>query len=337
MRKNNHFQQIKIIGLLIFFFAACGGERPTSPQANNKMKTETIATQVPSFNMDSAFFFVKKQTTFGPRVPNSEAHKECGNWLQSTMERFADTVYVQNTRVRAYDGTVLEIRNIIGSFHPEVRKRIMLSAHWDTRPWADRDPDPANHYKPYDGANDGASGVGVLLEIARLLNQHSPAIGIDIVFFDAEDYGQHEQAKNFEPDSWALGSQHWAKSPHKPDYFARFGILLDMVGAADATFKQEGYSLLFAPNIVRNVWDTAQQLGFGQYFINTEGGHIMDDHYYINDIRNIPTINIIDQRIDTPHGFFEHWHTMKDNMDAIDKNTLHAVGTTVLHIIYQEQ
>ncbi len=322
---------------VLFVLTSCGGEQKNEEARDKAEKEEADPPRViPSFNADSAYHYVEKQVSFGPRVPNTNAHRECGNWLQGTLERFADTVYVQNTRVRAYDGTVLQISNFIGSFSPEKRSRILLAAHWDTRPWADHDPDPENHYSPFDGANDGASGVGVLLELARLLSHSSPDVGVDIVLFDAEDYGLHREEQGPDRDSWALGSQHWAQSPHRSDYDARFGILLDMVGAQGATFLHEGYSLLYAPHVVRKVWEIAQRIGYGHFFLNREGGYIMDDHYYVNEIRNIPTINIIDQRSGTPHGFFEHWHTMQDNMDVIDPATLEAVGQTVLTVIFRE-
>ncbi|MFN3555196.1 MAG: M28 family peptidase [Bacteroidales bacterium] len=328
-----HIITLFTIGLLL---NSCSGDRTGNNRqpSSDDSRTTTQVMNIPEFNADSAYHFVAKQVSFGPRVPNTAAHEQCGDWLQKKLTEFADTVYVQRMRLRAWDGTLLNARNLIGSYGPSNRNRILLCAHWDTRPWADRDPDPANHFKPFDGANDGASGVGVLLEIARILNQNPPAVGVDIIFFDAEDYGHHEQARSFEPDSWALGSQFWASNPHKPDYFARYGILLDMVGAYNPTFKKEGYSMMYAPNIVRRVWNIASRAGFGHLFINEPGGHIIDDHYYINEIRGIPTINIIDQRSDTPHGFFPYWHTMKDNMEAIDKNTLHAVGTTVLWVLF---
>ncbi len=301
-------------------------------EADNQVAAPAI--EVPVFNADSAYYFVDRQVAFGPRVPNSNAHQEAAIWLTETMERFADTVYVQETRVRAYNGTILNIRNIIGVFQPELRRRILLCAHWDSRPYADYDPDPEKHYTPIDGANDGASGVGVLLEVARLLSKNTPGRGIDIILFDAEDYGNHRFSDLPDGDNWALGSQYWARNPHRPDYNAHYGILLDMVGAGGATFKREGYSMLYAPDIVRKVWENARKLGYGQLFQNQDGSFITDDHYYINKIRNIPTINIIHQDNTTPHGFFPEWHTTADNMDVIDPYTLKAVGETVLHTIY---
>ncbi len=334
MRRNLIFYFIFGLHVPALMLFACGGNADRGGNASSGDAVEVRRAPAPSFNADSAYYYVAEQVAFGPRVPNTEAHRRAGNWLAETLGRFADTLYIQDTRVRAYDGTVLNIKNIIGAFQPEKRRRILLCAHWDSRPYADYDPDPANHYTPIDGANDGASGVGVLLEIARLLHMQAPDVGVDIIFFDAEDYGRHRFSDRPDADSWALGAQHWARNPHRPDYFARFGILLDMVGVSDAVFKREGYSMLYAPNIVRKVWETAQRLGYGHMFVNRDGGFITDDHYYVNMIRNIPTINIIHQDDTTPHGFFPQWHTLADNMDVIDKYTLQAVGETVVAVIY---
>ncbi len=326
-----------IVFFLIMGLLSCGGSGHKGQPDASMETTQRPAINTPSFNADSAFHYVARQTGFGPRVPNTEAHRQCGQWLTETMERFADTVYVQQTRVRAYNGTILNIKNVIGVFQPDRRNRILLCAHWDSRPYADWDPDPANHYSPIDGANDGASGVGVLLEIARLLQAEQPHVGIDLLLLDAEDYGKHQASGGQDDNTWALGAQYWSRNPHRIDYQANFGILLDMVGAKDATFKKEGYSMMYAPNIVRNVWREAQKLGFSNYFSNEEGGFITDDHYYINTIRNIPTINIIHLDGSTIHGFFPQWHTVDDTLDYIDPKTLYAVGQTVLSVIYQQR
>lgn len=330
--KNNIFPVLLFLVIIPIMLFSCGGG--AAPDSVNRSDIQRV--QPPPFNADSAYHFVTKQVAFGPRVPNTESHRQAGQWLAETLGRFSDTLYLQETRVRAYDGTVLNIKNIIGVFQPDNRRRVLLCAHWDSRPYADYDPDPANHYTPIDGANDGASGVGVLLEIARLISQQAPDIGIDIIFFDAEDYGRHRLSNLPDQDTWALGSQHWARNPHRSDYFARFGILLDMVGAYGAQFKREGYSMLFAPNIVRKVWEAAHRSGYGHMFLKRDGGFVTDDHYYVNTIRNIPTINIIHQDDTTEHGFFPQWHTVDDNMDVIDPYTLHAVGETVLSVIYSE-
>ncbi len=339
---NNHLMSFParkisvLLSMIIALLSSCGGSGQQNPPIVSQSDSPAERVVIPVFNADSAFSFVEKQTLFGPRVPNTEAHRECGIWLAETLGRFADTLYIQDTRTRAFDGTVLNIRNIIGSFQPEKRNRILLCAHWDSRPFADWDEDPARHYEPIDGANDGASGVGVLLEIARHLSQLPTGPGIDIIFFDAEDYGKHEAAVGADGDTWALGAQHWATNPHRSDYQAHYGILLDMVGAENATFKREGFSMLFAPGVVRKVWDTARRLGYGNYFPDREGTYVTDDHYYVNTIRDIPTINIIHLDDGTPHGFFPQWHTTADRMEHIDPASLKAVGQTVLTVIYEE-
>ncbi len=327
---------IPLVLVLLLTVHSCGDAVREEQRAPDRDNARSRAVEVPAFNRDSAYFFVDQQVAFGPRVPNTEAHRKAGEWLAQTLGGFADTLYIQRTRTRAYDGTVLNIKNIIGVFQPEKTSRILLCAHWDSRPYADHDPDPEKHYTPIDGANDGASGVGVLMEIARIISEKSPNVGVDIIFFDAEDYGQHQSITRPDQDSWALGSQHWARNPHRSDYNARFGILLDMVGASGATFKKEGFSMLYAANIVRKVWNIARRQGYEHYFLNREGGYITDDHYYINKIRGIPTINIIHQDETTSHGFFPEWHTTGDTMEVIDPETLKVVGQTVLAVLFSE-
>ncbi len=323
-----------LISLILIIVTSCG--TPEKNSTDTATEKEFEKPDIPNFNSDSAFHYLEKQVNFGPRVPNTAAHKECASYLIKTLSRFSDTIYVQKANVTAFDGTNLEIQNIIGSFNPGNQNRILLAAHWDTRPFADEDPNPENFYTPIDGANDGASGVAVLLEIARQLSKKPIETGIDIILFDAEDYGAHSHHHEQNKESWALGSQYWGINPHISNYYARFGILLDMVGASNATFKHEGYSKYYAPNIVRKVWQTAQRAGYNNYFINDRAGYVIDDHYFINEYRNIPTINIIHQDDSTPHGFFEHWHTTKDNLEVIDKNTLEAVGQTVINVIYED-
>ena len=301
-----------------------------------------------AFNADSAFHFIQMQVDFGPRVPNTEAHRKCAEFLASTLERFGAEVIVQRADLTAFDGTILHAKNIIGSFNPQAEERILLMAHWDSRPFADYDLNPENHRKPILGANDGASGVGVLLEIARIIGERlrepqSPnagaealeARGIDIIFFDAEDYGEPAWAQGLKEDTWALGAQYWSRNPHVENYRAKFGILLDMVGAANAVFLHEQYSMQYASAIVERVWRTAQQAGFGHFFRSQRGGAITDDHLYVNRIAGIPSINIIDFDPRRPKGFFHAWHTVHDDMRNIDRETLRAVGHTVLLVIYE--
>ena len=318
-----------LILVSIFSFLAC-------KQTPQQSKAETRQIAVPSFSSDSAYIYVRRQVDFGARVPNTKAHKECAAYLSATLERFGAQVTEQRVTLTAFDGTALNAVNIIGSFQPEKKKRVLLFAHWDTRPWSDHDPDKQNYNTPVMGANDGASGVGVLLEIARQLGESQSEVGVDIIFFDAEDYGAPENAVTAMQNSWCLGSQYWARNPHVKGYRAKYGILLDMVGAHGATFYREQVSDYFAKTIVDKVWAQAQNLGFGNYFIDQKGGTITDDHLYINQIAGIPSIDIIQYDPHSESGFGHYWHTINDTMDNIDKNTLHAVGTTALHVIYNE-
>jgi hypothetical protein len=310
----------------------------TCTQPSKSVKTEEKLVNVPSFNSDSAYSFTQKQVEFGPRVPNTKAHDKCAVYLSSELKRFGAEVIEQKANLTAFDGTVLKSVNIIGSFNPKAEARVLLFSHWDSRPWADNDSKPENRKKPVMAANDGASGVGVLLEMARLLGKNSTEIGVDIIFFDSEDYGKPESAGG-EPseDSWCLGTQYWAKNPHIPGYTARYGILLDMVGAPKATFFKEQASEYYAGNIVSKVWSQAKSLGFGQYFRDEKGGTITDDHIYVNKIAGIPSIDIIQYDPTSNSGFGTYWHTTHDTMENVDKNTLNAVGMTLMYVVYNEK
>jgi hypothetical protein len=304
-------------------------------------KEETLKT--PPFNADSAFSYVKVQVDFGPRVNNTKAHEKCANYLVKKLKQYCSDVVVQKGQVKAFNGTLLNFKNIIASYNPETNNRIFICSHWDSRPFADHDPDVKKHNTPVDGANDGASGVGILIEIARQLSLSAPAMGVDLILLDAEDYGAPEdQVKDpaHSDDWWGLGSQYWAKNPHKPNYFAKFGILLDMVGASHATFLEDEASMEYAPAIVSKVWSIAGKLGYSDYFLYENGGGITDDHVYINRIMNIPTIDIIHlvrntKRVGT--DFYPYWHTTHDDMTQIDKTTLEVVGKTLMAVIANEK
>ncbi len=320
-----------IMMLALLLFVSC---RP------DKKKDTPIADpqlQAPNFSADSAFNFVKAQTDFGPRVPNSQAHAQCADYLIQQLAQYCDTTMVQSFQSKTYNGTTLNGKNLIGSFAPENSKRIILAAHWDSRHVADYDPDVNKRKTPIDGANDGASGVGVLLEIARQLSQKAPNIGVDIIFFDLEDYGAPDNENAPDGDWWGLGSQYWSNHPHVANYQADYGILLDMVGDANATFRYESFSSRYAQDILAKVWATAYQLGFYNYFIAQPSNAITDDHYYVNTIANIPMIDIIHQDDYTGTGFTATWHTTNDNITHINKNTLAVVGKTVLSVIYSEK
>jgi len=324
--------------LLLWFLSSCTSPstQKSGQQSGSEKKVTVI---VPDFNADSAYAFVKAQVDFGPRVPNTAAHEKCAGYLTGKLKTYCQIVTIQKGTVKAFNGTLLQFQNIIASWRPDSNNRILLCAHWDSRPFADHDPDVKNRKKPIDAANDGASGVGVLLEIARQLNLKQPEIGIDILFFDVEDYGppQEERTQPNTEELWGLGSQYWSKNPHKSGYFAKYGILLDMVGAPGATFLMEGISMQYAREIVKQVWESASRIGYSGYFLTEQGGSITDDHIPINQILNIPTIDIIHQVKNSESGFYPYWHTTKDNLDAIDKLTLKAVGQTLLTVIYEEK
>lgn len=314
---------------------SCGSSKKNSTPAEEASGRTII--QAPAFNADSAYSYIDAQVKFGPRVPNSAAHKACGDYLAAQLERFGAKVYNQYAELIAYDGTILKSRNIVGAYNPETKKRVLLCAHWDSRPYADQDEEKY-HHTPIDGANDGASGVGVLLEIARQIQMKAPGIGIDIAFFDAEDYGIPEFYEGtYKQGTWCLGSQYWGRIPHVSDYKARFGILLDMVGGKDATFFYEDYSARTAHNVMTKIWDMAERLGYGRYFVKEEGGGVTDDHVYVNLYRQIPCVDIIHYDRNGDTGFNSTWHTVDDTMEHIDKATLQAVGQTVMGVIYNEE
>lgn len=317
---------------LLLFVSCQSNEQSTSSQ---KQETQDLF-QNPFYNADSAYVFVANQVAFGPREPNTDAHKKCGDYMVATLQRFGAEVTEQRVQLKAYNNTILDARNIIGSFNPEQKTRIFLCAHWDSRPYSDNDTDAANYHTPVQGANDGASGVGVLLELARLMQQVPPTIGVDIILFDAEDYGRPSFDKSADiGDSFCLGSQYWSRNPHKEGYKPKYGILLDMVGGKNPTFLQEYFSMLYAPDVVKMVWKKAHQLGYQDYFISQPGNPVIDDHYYINKIANIPCIDIIHYSNQT--GFVDTWHTIYDTMENIDKTTLGVVGRVVTAVVYSEK
>jgi hypothetical protein len=326
---------ILITGL--FALSSCSGDqsRPTTQKSPQKAKPQII---VPEFNADSAYHFVQTQVDFGPRVPNTPEHAACAKYLEDKMKEFGAEVQIQKAKVEAFDGTILHIKNIIASYQPEKNNRIMLFAHWDSRPFADHCENEELRDNPILGANDGASGVGVLMEIGRILKNHSIKMGVDIIFFDAEDYGTPDHKDlPYEPDTWCLGSQYWSRNMHELGYYPRYGILLDMVGARGATFYKEQFSVKYAPGTVQKVWNTALKLGYSNYFIMQQGGQVIDDHLYVNRIARIPSINIIQHDPTTASNFGQYWHTHNDNMDVIDRNTLKAVGQTVLTVLFNEE
>ena len=292
----------------------------------------------PDFNADSAYIYLQEQCDFGPRTMNSTAHDKCEKWIIQKFEQYGCKVTTQKATLNGYDGTPLRSTNIMASYNPKATTRIMFCAHWDCRPWADNDPDSTNWHKPIIAANDAASGVGVMIELARILKGSGLELGVDFVCFDAEDYGTPQWFEGEDPgDTWALGAQYFANNLPE-GYAPRYGILLDMVGGVGAKFYREGMSMQYAPAIVKKVWNAARQVGYGSYFPKADGGMITDDHIPINQTANIPCIDVIPYYPDCAQSSFgPTWHTIADNMDNIDKNTLKAVGQTMVQVLFTEK
>ena len=292
----------------------------------------------PDFNADSAYIYLQEQCDFGPRTMNSVAHDKCEKWIIQKFEQYGCKVTTQKATLNGYDGTPLRSTNIIASYNPEATTRIMFCAHWDCRPWADNDPDSTNWHKPIIAANDAASGVGVMIELARILKGSGLELGVDFNCFDAEDYGTPQWFEGEDPgDTWALGAQYFANNLPE-GYAPRYGILLDMVGGVGAKFYREGMSMQYAPAIVKKVWNAARQVGYGSYFPKADGGMITDDHIPVNQTANIPCIDVIPYYPDCAQSSFgPTWHTIADNMDNIDKNTLKAVGQTMVQVLFTEK
>jgi Zn-dependent M28 family amino/carboxypeptidase len=243
--------------------------------------------------------------------------------MTSYLRERADTVeQVPFTHVTAH-GDTLRLTNVWARFQPAASQRILLTAHWDSRPVSERAGDPFARTDPLPGANDGASGVAVLLALADELARTPPAIGVDILLTDGEDWGHDPESFATEVEDMLLGARHFA-STHA-DYRPLFGILLDMVGERDARFTQEQNSLALAPEVVRRVWDAAEELGYGEFFVEQIGPAVNDDHVVLNEA-GIRTIDIID--FDYPY-----WHTPQDTPDKIAAETLGAVGDVLLLLI----
>lgn len=286
--------------------------------------------EIPTFSADSAYSYVKTQCDFGPRIPESEAAEKCGDWIISFLKEKADTVYVQPFSATLWNGKQVSGRNIIASFNPNSTSRVVFASHWDSRMWADKDESAENHHKPLLGANDGASGVGVLMEIARIIKSKTLQQGLDIILFDLEDQGSPSWADTVveEQNDWCLGSQYWAKNLHIPYYSAKYGVLLDMVGYKDLRFTKEQQSMTYASSIMNTVWNIANDLGYSNIFINSMESSVMDDHVWVNHFAKIPMIDIVQN---SPKGsFFPYWHTTKDNIDCISKESLYKVGHVLL-------
>ena len=311
--------------------SACNNNPKPKPAATTQ-QPEAYKQVSPTFNEDSAFYFVEKQVSFGPRVVETPEHKKCGDWLLTEFKKYADNVIEQKGSSTTWDKKKIGIRNVIAQFNPSATKRILITAHWDSRPIADNDPNEVNHTKSILGADDGGSGVGVMLEMARVLKSNKTDIGVDFICLDAEDLGNPDSKFK---DSYCLGTQYWATHLHTPNYKAEFAINLDMVGGKGAKFVWEKNSITYAESTLRKVWEKGVQLGYSDIFYYYQIGEITDDHLYINTLAHIPAIDIIHFNEET--GFPTWWHTVNDNMTNIDRKTLKAVGQSLLEVIYTEK
>lgn len=318
-----------LIGALSFGVQSCNSKNAGS-QSGQEVPSYSQKANIPDFNATVAYQLIQQQVDFGPRVPGTAAQKKCADWLEQQLKASCDTVYRQEATVTAGNGKKLPCINLIGSLNPKAPNRILLLAHWDSRPWADQDKTDPD--KPILGADDGGSGTAVLISLSRIIHQHPlpKGWGIDILLADVEDYGKTAWGDS----SYALGTQYWAKHPQVPNYHAQAGILLDMVGAKDARFPLEAYSTQHAPDVQNAVWKAASQAGYSSYFVYENGGQITDDHVPVNEILKIPTIDIINLPAGSVTGFGSYWHTHQDNMSIIDTNTLKAVGQTLLQYLY---
>ena len=320
---------------LLLLLVSCG---QTQKETNQRDTIDMVP--CPQFVADNAMQYIHAQCALGPRVPGSTAWQACGDSIVKWFSALGLEVTEQKTTVNVYDGTSVPCRNITARLNPENLDRILLCAHWDSRPWADSDADAKNHKTPVPAANDGASGVALMLELARILSQADTiATGIDFVCFDVEDYGTpqwYDGDLESEESTWCLGAQKWCEQAAQDGYQARFGILFDMVGGRGNTFSKEGFSMYYAQPVVELLWHIAQQLGYGHYFPLRDGGTITDDHVNVNRITRVPCIDIVPYYTDGPSSFGPTWHTLSDTPENIDPNVLEAVGQSVLQLIYND-
>jgi hypothetical protein len=271
------------------------------------------------FDADRAFQHLLAQVECGPRVPNTPGHAACRDYLLRELGAVADQVLSQDF-VQEIRGVPLRLSNLIGVFAPDQPTKVLLAAHWDTRPTADMDPNPANRGLPIAGANDGASGVAVLLEVARVLREVGPPLGVILVLFDGEDYGPGI-------DAMFLGSRYYARHllPERPAW----GVLLDMVGDRDLQIPREGYSEQFARPVNDRVWAAARELGRPE-FLDRVGPAILDDHVSLLEV-GVPMIDVIDFSYGPANSW---WHTLEDTPDKCSPASLQAVGQVVLRTLY---
>ena len=273
------------------------------------------------FNGRTALTYIQRQMSFGPRIPNKPGHQQEADWLLAELRARADTVIVQEINHRLRNGEVLHLRNFFARFRPQATERVLFLAHWDTRPMADKSANLAQQRMPVPGADDGASGVAVLLGVADALKARPPASGVDLLFVDGEDYG------DFADTSDVLIGSRWFAAHQPPGYQPLFAVLFDMVGDKDLQIYQEGQSLAFAPEVVQRVWRVAAERGHDRQFIPSVRHTLTDDHVSLQKA-GIHAIDVVD--FDYPY-----WHTTEDTIDKVSAESLQIVGDVAVALIRQ--
>jgi len=283
--------------------------------------------EIPSFNGQRAMDLIITQCAFGPRFPGSDGYLQMKIFLNKFLYPLSDSLYVMDEKIsHPYERRYITLTNYLARFNLDADYRIMIMAHWDTREFADQDLNPENRSLPILGANDGASGVAILLVLAEILHAIPPLnIGIDLLFVDGEDMG-----KSGDPDKFGLGTQAFSK--HVPEPRPQFAICIDMVADQEQKFPVEQFSLQQAPEIVQSIWSLANDLGYTQ-FESRIGKPIMDDHYFLYKYAKIPAIDIID--FEYPNKEINYWHTLQDIPENCSMESLDAVGTVMTHFIYK--
>jgi Zn-dependent M28 family amino/carboxypeptidase len=307
----------------------------------DKLKSSAPKT---AFNGEAAMGYIKTQLDFGPRVPGTAAHRKTGDWIVAEMKKRTDSVIVQSWTHVTAKGDTLPLRNILARFNPSATQRVLYLTHWDTRPTADEDLNFGNKQRPFPGANDGASGVALLIALGDVFKQTPPSVGVDLLFVDGEDWGDFglysDSAKN--PDV-LIGSTYFATHLPIPGYKPLYGVLFDMIGDADLQIFQEENSVSAAPEVVSRVWNTATELGYGKYFIRQVWGPITDDHVPLIRKAGFRVIDVIDIQYgnvgptpgpgDYPEPSANYHHTLLDTIDKVSAKSLQIVGDVAVTLV----
>lgn len=324
-----HLSYLLIISIAVLIsFSGCNNDATTTKPAIQKQPVK-----IPSFDPEGAYAYLEKQLSFGPRNPGSPGHVACKDWMISTFTSLGAKVIAQNFTANLYTGDSYPAWNIIAQYNPSHKKRVILSAHWDTRFIGEEDNDKKMKDQPIPGADDGGSGTAVLMQIAKILGENPIDLGVDIILWDAEDQGQRGVNNN---ELWCLGSQYWSRKKHVKNYRASYGINLDMIGGKNPRFGKEAFSQKYAKVATDKLWTLAQNMGYSDMFVNDTTGPITDDHMFVSQIGQIPMLDIINTPKGTPTSFIKEWHTHDDDISAIDKRSLRVVGQVVTAAIYKE-